>query len=43
MVLSNITATGIYARHVRNLQMEKVQLLSDSPDERPETVSEDGG
>jgi polygalacturonase len=36
-----LPAYGVYARHVRNLQMYNVQLLANTPDARPATVLDD--
>jgi polygalacturonase len=33
-----LPAYGVYARHVRNLQMHNVQLVANTPDARPSTV-----
>ncbi len=40
-MFGTLPAFGIYARHVRNLRMENVQLVSNTADARPETAFDD--
>lgn len=40
-MFGTLPAFGIYARHVRNLQMHNVQVVTNTPDERPETLLDD--